>query len=345
LKASMKKETSSHPPTEIDVAKLAGVSQSAVSRAFTPGASIAEKTRKKVLNAAEDLGYYQNMMARSLVTKRSNIIALAISYLENPFYAQVVKELSERLRETNRHILLFIAPDGNQVDPALERVLNYQIDALIMSGTKASKDLTTRFKKAGVPIIQINRKADYFGISTVQGEDHRGGEIVGRHLLSGGHKRFAFISGIVGSSTSLAREDGYRDFLQSHGINDVQVVCGNNTFEAATSVVRSLLNTKTPPDAIFCASDYMAFAAIDVAKNEFGLGIPNDLSVVGFNNVPGAGHVAYDLTTFSQPASKMVQEAVKLVDELIAQPNSRAKHLLVPGELIVRGSSRKTNSG
>lgn len=340
----MNKITSSRSPTEMDVAKLAGVSQSAVSRAFTPGASIAKKTKEKILKIAQELGYHQNKLARSLVTNRSGIIALAISYLENPFYAQVLKELSERLRETDRHILLFATPEGNEPDPALEQALSYQVDALIMTGTKASKELTEQFAKVGVPIVQINRKSDFAGISTVRGEDRVAGRIVGEHLFKGGHKRFGFVSGNQGSSTSLIREEGFREYLQSQGIEDIQVAYGNNTFEAATTAVREMLSSDAPPDAIFCASDYMAFAALEVAKNEFGLNIPADLSVVGFNDVPDASMSAYDLTTFSQPAATMVAEAIDLVDDLIANPTSGAQHRVVSGDLISRGSSRSTIS-
>lgn len=336
----MKKHKPPRSPTAIDVAKLAGVSQPVVSRAYTPKAYIAKNTRERVLKAAKQLGYRPNMLARSLRTNKSNIIALAISYLENPFYAQVVKELSEQLRETDRHILLFVAPDDNLPDPALAKGLNYQVDALIMSGTKASKELAVNFKNAGVPIVQINRKSNFPGISTVQGEDHQAGRIIAKHLFAGGHERFGFVSGIAGSSTSLSRLEGYKEYLLSQGVEDIQLAHGNNTFESAANAVRALLGSKKPPDAIFCASDYMAFAALEVAKKEFGLNIPDDLSVVGFNDVPDACLSAYDLTTFSQPAALMVKKTISLVDELIAGSKRRAQHLIVTGKLIVRGSSR-----
>lgn len=336
----MLKESSTRPIRESDVAKLAGVSQSAVSRAFTPGASIAEKTRQKVLEAAEELGYHPNLLARSLATNRSNIVALAISYLENPFYAQMVKELSERLRETDRHILLFTAPDGNQADPALERVLSYQVDALILTATKASEELTQKCVKAGIPIIQINRESDLKGISTVRGQNRRAGEKAGEHLLSAGHKRFGFIGGSEGSSTSRIREHGFVDYLKSRGVTDIKVAYGNYTFEAATLAARDFLQGSDRPDAIFCASDYMAFAVLEVAKNEFGLRIPEDLSVIGFDNVPEAAHMAYNLTTFSQPAAALAEVAVRVVGEMIANPKQQARRYEVPGELIVRGTAR-----
>ncbi len=336
----MNTDTPPKAPTESDVAKLAGVSQSAVSRAFTPGASIAAKTREKVVNAAREVGYHPNLLARSLVTNKSNIIALAISYLENPFYAEIVKELSERLRETNRHILLFTAPDGNRADPALERVLHYKVDALIMTATKASAELTDQCQKSGVPIVQINRESDLKGISTVRGKNRHAGRVVAEYLLACGHKRFGFIGGTDTSSTSRIREEGYREFLLAGGGGEVMTEYGNYTFEAAAVGARKLLGSDTPPDAIFCASDYMAFAVLEVARNEFGLKIPEDLSVIGFDDVPEASHAAYDLTTYSQPAAAMVEEAIKLMDIMIANPGGRAQRREVPGDLIIRGSAR-----
>lgn len=332
-------------PTEFDVAKAAGVSQSAVSRAFTPGASVAEPTRKKILQAAQMLGYQPNLMARSLATRRSNIVGLAIDYLENPFYAQVVKELSDRLRETGRHILLFTTPSHGQVGPAVESVLSYQIDALIMTATTASLDLALQCQKAGVPIVQINRESKLPGISTVRGENQRAGELVAAFLASGGHRRFAFVGGTRDSSTGKVREDAFTGHLKALGVGEVRIVYGNYTFEGAAAAARTLFQGDQPPDAVFCASDYMAFAVLDVARREFGLKVPGDVSVVGFDDVPEASHSAYDLTTFSQPAAALVEEAIKIIDAMIAEPGRRAQRREVRGQLIVRGSARLPESG
>lgn len=329
-------------PTESDVAKLAGVSQSAVSRAYTPGASVAEATRDKILKAAKEIGYQPNMMARTLATNRSNIVALAISYLENPFYAQVVRELSEKLRETGRHILLFTTSPDGKADPALENVLSYQVDALILTATTASHDLATQCQAAGVPIVQINRESKLPGISTVRGQNALAGSKIAEFLFEGGHSRFAFVGGTLESGTSKVRENAFVKRLTELGVKDVMVKNGDYTFEGAASATRELLSRNSPPDAIFCASDYMAFATIDVAKREFDLDIPNQLSVVGFDNVPAAGRFAYDLTTYSQPAALLVDAAIEIIDTMIAKPGRRAQRREVSGELVLRGSAKRS---
>ncbi len=341
----IKKEKTRRAPTESDVAKLAGVSQSAVSRAFTPGASVAKATREKILHAAQSIGYQPNLLARSLATRRSNIIALAIGNLENPFYAMVVKELSEQLAETGRHILLFTTPKGDEADPALERALSYQVDALVMAASMASIELTMQCQKAGVPIVQINRETKLPGISTVWGENQRAGELVAAFLYKAGHKKYAFVAGTKNSSISQMRQNGFETYLKSAGIKKIKTVYGDYTFEAASIAARSLLSAKNPPDAIFCASDYMAFAVIDVATREFGLNVPKDISVIGVDNVPEAGHSAYDLTTFSQPAGSLVEEAINIIDKMIADPGRRAIRCEVAGELIVRGSAKEPKDG
>lgn len=328
-------------PTEADVAKRAGVSQSAVSRAFTPGASVSDRMRRKVLKAADELGYHPNLMARSLATSQSNIIGLAVSSLDNPFYAHVVQELSEQLRLTERHLLLFTAKSETEIDPALERVLSFQIDALILTATIASRALAEQCHRAGIPVVQINRETKLPRVSTIRGENVRASQRIADFLLAGGHKRFAYVGGTEGSSVGRERRDAFTKHLRRRGVKSVSVAYGDYTFEGAAAATRQLLGAAERPDAIFCASDYMAFATLDVVKREFGLSVPEDISVIGFDDVPQAGNPAYDLTTYSQPASSLAAAAIEIVNKSIANPRSRARHVEIPGELIIRGSARR----
>jgi DNA-binding LacI/PurR family transcriptional regulator len=330
-------------PTEADVADQAGVSQSAVSRAFTPGASIAEDTRRRIVAAAKRLGYHPNLLARSLSTKRSNIIGLAISNLENPFYAQMVKELSEGLSASGRHILLFAAPPGEIDDPALEAFLSYRIDSLILTAALPSRQVARTCRKSGVPVVVINRRTNLPGVSTVQGRNHHIGELVAAFLVAGGHKRFSFIGGTESSTVSRDRQTAYEAFLAGKASRPVDVRYGNYTFEGAASAARELLSLPRGPDAIFCASDYMAFAALDVARREYGLTVGKDVSIVGVDDVAEAGRT--DLTTVSQPAAAFAREAIAILDGLIANPRRRARNREVDGELLVRGTARVPASG
>jgi DNA-binding LacI/PurR family transcriptional regulator len=330
----------SQSPTEADVAELAGVSQSAVSRAFTPGASVSAETRKKVLGAARRLGYHPNLIARSLSTKRSNIVGLAARSLENPFYAQVVKELSERLSASDRHILLFAASSDESAGPAVETFLSYQIDALVLTATSPSRALVQQCRKVGVPVVLINRDTSLTGVSTVRGDNKRAGETVAAFLVAGGHAQIAFIGGSETSSVSRERQLAFERKLAAAGIGQVTTRFGNYTFEGAAAAARSLLSMPRRPDAIFCASDYMAFAALDVARREFGLRLGADLSVVGVDDVAEAGYAAYDLTTFSQPPAALAEAAIDIIDAHMADPGAPAQRFEVHGELIVRGSAR-----
>jgi DNA-binding LacI/PurR family transcriptional regulator len=334
----------SRHPTEIDVAELAGVSQSAVSRAFTAGASIATETRARILEAAKAIGYQPNLIARSLSTKRSNIVGLAISSLENPFYAQVVKELSERLSATGRYILMFAASSGEEADPRLEAFLSYQIDALVLTATSPSEALVAHCRKSGVPVVLINRETKVAGVSTVRGENRRAGETVGAFLIAAGHRRFAFIGGTAVSTVSRERETAFSEYVGGRG-HAVAVRYGDYTFTGAAAAARALLSLPDRPDAIFCASDFMAFATLEVARREFDLSIPGDLSVVGVDDVAEASHAAYDLTTFSQHPAELARETIAIIDAHIASKRPRTERREVHGELIVRSSARVPETG
>ena len=145
--------------TAQDVARLAQVSQSAVSRSFTPGASVSEDTRAKVMDAAKALGYRPNALARSLITRRSRIIALVMSYLENQFYPLVIEKLSQKLQKQGYHVLMFIS-DQDDTDDVLADILQYQVDGIVMASTTLSPALASSCRDTGVPVVLFNRVPD-----------------------------------------------------------------------------------------------------------------------------------------------------------------------------------------
>ncbi len=333
-------ETARRSATAHDVARLAGVSQSAVSRSFTQGASVSAETRRKVLEAASQIGYRPNMVARSLITRRSSIIGVAMAYLENQFYPSVLEALSDAFGQRGYQTMLFTSRHGESSDPILEDVLRHKVDALVMASASLSSRFDEECQQAGVPVILLNRRTESASISSVTTDNRAGAEAVAAFLAAGGHQHFAFLAGLDNSSTSQEREEGFSAWLATQGFEKPRRIAGYYDFNRAAEATRALLASKQRPDAIFCANDHMALAAINVARAEYGLDIGREISIVGFDNAGPASWPLFDLTTYAQPIQAMVERVVEIACEGLAEPGSAAQRLVLPGRLAVRRSAR-----
>lgn len=331
--------------TSSQVAEHAGVSQSAVSRTFTPGASISPKTRAKVLAAAKELGYRPNAIARSLITNRSRIIAVVMAYLENLFYPDVLEELGRRLAAENYHVLLFTGFKDRDSDPVFDQLMQYRVDGIILASTSLSSGLAEECETAGIPVVMFNRTTEKDGASSVTTRNFEGGRLLGEFLIAGGHKRYGYISGLANSSTNRDRLAGYREALRRNGVDHIEIRTGNYSRTEAEAAARELLSLRQRPDAIFVANDHMAVAVMDVARYEFGLSIPDDLSIVGYDDVGPARWPSYSITTVTQPISGMVEATVDILMDQIASGEIETQHRVIAGELIVRSSARLPSSG
>ena len=325
--------------TSHDVARLAGVSQSAVSRAFTPGTAVSESMRVKVFEAARMLGYRPNAIARSLITKRSRMIGLVISYLENQFYPLVIEGLSKRLREHGFHLLLFCT-ETEDADELLLEVLPYQIDGLVMASTRLSSAVARRCAEAGIPVVLFNRTVPGSPSSTVAADNAGGGRSVADLLCRAGHTRIAFMAGLEDTSTSRDREQGFLQGLAEHDQRCFARAVGNYRFDTAEQAAQALFGGKARPDAVFVANDHMAIAVMDTLRLQMGLRVPDDVSVVGFDDVPQAAWRSYRLTTVRQPASQMIDATVTLLLAQVAGRDTQAVAQILPTELVLRSSAR-----
>lgn len=325
-------------PTSIDVALLAGVSKSAVSRSFTDGGTVSAQTRTRVIEAARALGYKPNPIARSLSTRRSAIVGLAMGFMDQ-LYAPLLTLLSERLNREGLRLLLFKADPDHIADRELDKIINYNVDALVLASVRLSSEFALHCQQVRIPVIQFNPTLEAHPLSSITGSDEEGGRKIGELLLAGGHRRFAFMSGFHGTLTSEARRRGFEQVLQAAGFPRPIYDCGGFTFEGGLLAARRLLSAPEPPDAIFCANDSMACATIDIARREHGIAIGSALSVVGFDNEPIASWPAFDLTTFTLPLDQTVDEIIALMKRMWADPADLVDSI-VPGELIVRGSTR-----
>lgn len=326
--------------TSAQVAALAGVSQSAVSRVFTPGASASKKTIEKVRAAAEQLGYRPNALARGLITGRTRMIGLIVAYLDNQFYPVALELLSRALQERGYHVLVFMAENATEkVAQVMGELLDYQVDGIITASVAMSNDLTGRCAAAGIPVVMFNRGQEDARLSEVTSDNVAGGRRAAGHLLAAGHRRIAHVMGWQGASTGRDRAAGFRQAMQAAGVEPLAMIDGMYSAEVAAGVTRALFAAPTVPDAIFVGNDHMAFAVMDVLRFGLGLSVPGDVAVIGYDDVPIAAWPSYDLTTIRQPVRRMVAATV---EALLAQIEGDAapRKLRIDGPLILRGSTR-----
>ncbi len=327
--------------TSFEVARRAGVSQSAVSRVFTPGASASAKTAEMVRKAAKELGYRPNVIARAMVSGKSRIIGLVVAYLDNQFYPDALERLSNALQEQGYHILIFMAnTDSGNTDAVLEEILDYQVDGIVAASVALSTELLNRCKGAGVPVVLFNRTQDDDRLSSVASDNISGGRKVAEFLLAGSHEKIGYIAGWEGASTQRDREIGFKMAIESAGR---QIACrevGNFKLDQASDAARRMFSGPDHPDAVFVANDHMAFAVMDILRYELGLSVPEDVSVVGYDDVPTSSWPAYDLTTVRQPAKRMVEETVATLLEQISNTAAEPRRIAIDGPLTVRSSSR-----
>lgn len=326
--------------TSQQVAERAGVSQSAVSRVFTPGASASQKTIDKVRKAAAELGYRPNVLARAMVSGKSRIIGLIVAYLENQFYPEALEKLSNALQERGYHVLVFMADNSRaNVDHVIEEILDYQVDGIIVASVALSSLMSERCRAAGIPMVMFNRSQDDEHVSAVTSDNYAGGRKVAEFLLAAGHRKIGHIAGWEGASTQRDREAGFVSALAEAGVTLHSRASGDFKMERAAEAAIAMFSND-PPEAVFVANDHMAIAVMDTLRFKLGFRVPDDVSVVGYDDVPAASWPAYDLTTVRQPSNRMVDETVEILLQQIDNTQAEPRRLAIDGPLIVRGSAK-----
>jgi len=320
-------------PTSYDVAQRAGVSQSAVSRCFRPGSSISPKTRDRVVAAARELGYFPNAMASGLITKRSNLVAVLISNLTNLYYPEVLAEITRRLSDRGIRVLLFALQAESEVDAMLDQVWRYRVDGAIVAA-RLSSDHLREFARHRVPVVLYNRFGEGEPVPSVCCDSVGGERQLVERLVAVGHKVFGIIAGPEDSYVSQERVRGAQVRLQELG-RQALLVKGAFDYESGEAGLRALMSmTGRTLDALICANDQMAIGAIDCARSQLGLRIPEDLSVVGFDGVAPAMWASYRLSTVRQPVRRMTEAAVAMLVERIEDPELPPEVRTFAGKLI-----------
>jgi DNA-binding LacI/PurR family transcriptional regulator len=326
--------------TALDVARLAGVSQSAVSRVFTPGASASKATAAKVRAAAEQLGYRPDPLARAMITGRTRIIGLVVAYLENQFYPMALERLSRALQERGYHVLVFMAENSTEkVAEVVQELIDYRVDGIVTASVAITNDLTARLVSLGIPVVNFNRGQDDPRLTDVTSDNIAGGRRATEFLIAAGHRRIAHVVGWQGSSTGRDRAEGFRQAMAAAGLTPFAMIDGMYARDTAAAVTRELCAGPERPDAIFVGNDHMAFAVMDELRFGLGLDVPGDVSVIGYDDVPMAAWPSYALTTIRQPVNRMVAATVEAILGQIAG-TVPAQKTRIDGPLMVRRSAR-----
>jgi DNA-binding LacI/PurR family transcriptional regulator len=326
--------------TSYDVAELAGVSQSAVSRVFQPGASASKDMRDRVMSAANKLGYRPNAIARGLITQRSNMVAVVISKQTNLYYPEVLVQLTQRFSDQGIRVLLFTLEHEGEIDPTLEQMLQYQVDGVVTAAMLSAKQLEI-VEKAGIPVIFYNRTLPEQLVNSVRCDQEEGERWLVSELVDAGHRSFAIVSGPEDSQVSMERTSGALRKLRELDIEDVTVVSGDYGYASGRAAFAEIMRKLgSPPDAVISANDVMAIGCIDEAREASGLRVPEDISVVGFDGVGPARFSAYDLSTVRQPVGRMSEAAVSMLIERIENPELTPEKRVFSGDRIPGGSAR-----
>jgi len=331
----MPKPLAARSATSRDVALLAGVSQSAVSRAFTSGASIALATRKKVMAAAATLDYRPNQVARALISERSGLIGLVIPADFIPLYSLAVGEFARRLPARGLQPLVLAADPTTRADDMVEKFIEYRVDGVILTAATLSSRLAARCAGRGIAVIQFGRAELRARGPRVSSDNHGGGRTAARLLRACGARRAAYLGGDPDTSTDRDRAAGFRhEWPQADHAS-----AGRFAYVDGAAAARALLRLTPRPDAVFCASDVLAYALIDVARLEFGLRIPRDLMVVGVDDAPPSAWRGYDLSTMRQDVGSLVAQTIDLLVERIHSPAARARAVTVPMRAVLRSTT------
>jgi DNA-binding LacI/PurR family transcriptional regulator len=320
-----------------EVARLAGVSIAAVSRAFAPGSSISPALAERVFAAARELNYVPNTLARSLITGQTNIVALMLPITTNPIFAAMLDEVSLRVEEQGKQVLLFTPSDLADFDRTLQRMLQYQVDAIVIAAASISSGMATLCIDRGVPVVMLGRYVPGLPVHSVRGDEADAGAKAAALVLKGGGKRFGLIDGPSDLTTIVERKASVVAHLEAAvGPDAIRVENGDLTYEGGYRAALALMDTPDRPDTLIGLTDIMALGAMDAVRHALGLSVPHDVAVIGFDDIGEASHRSYLLSTIRTPVAEMAAQMV----ELIAAPPGEPREIRIPAELVVRESTR-----
>ena len=297
-----------------DVARLAGVSQSAVSRTYTEGGSVSPQTRAKVLAAAaSQLGYQPGLIPRIMLTHRSYLVAIVIGGMYNPYYTAVLKQFAVRLA-------------------------SYRVDAVVSALAIRSARSAGKLAQLAIPVIAFNTSFRNIWVSSVSADNEQARRTIADLFLARGGG--GFVAGA--SAANEARLEGFRSGLRARGVTEIEVARTDFRYEGGAAAAAQLYRDGPGPDAIFCANDLIAMGAMDTLRHRLGRRVPDDVLIAGFDDIPAASWASYQLTSFVQDCAGMVGEAVAMLQAATALTRPfGGRRVVLSSRLVERNSTAR----
>jgi DNA-binding LacI/PurR family transcriptional regulator len=318
--------------TSFDVARLAGVSRAAVSRTFTPNASVSPETREKVQQAAKELGYRVNYLARSLINRRSDFVGVIAAGMDNPYRAMQLDQIAKILVKRNFRPILLPADQGESAGHVMDQLLHYNVSGVIVTSDAPPTPLCAEFAAAGVPIVLINKGDAIPAVDRVISDNVTAGMLAATALMEAGARRLAVMASPGVSYTARCRQDAFLANCLELGVEVRTIPLALNDYRSAYALARELSDV----DGLFCINDYAACGAIDGLR---AAGFAGGIKIVGHDDIPQAEWAAYDLTTIRQPCDLQAVQAVDLLVSRIDNPEIGERTELTPVTLVRRGTA------
>jgi DNA-binding LacI/PurR family transcriptional regulator len=329
-----------------DVALRAGVSTSAVSRAFTDGASVSDKMRRKVEKAAAELGYSPNFLARSLTTRRTKMIGLVSNNFHNPIFLEVFDLFTRGLQDCGLRPLLVNLSNETDPEHSVQMLQQYSVDGVIVASSTLPPAFSKAFRDRGIPVVNtFGRHASNPDVHVVGIDNAEAGRIAARELIARGYRRVGFLGGPESATSTQDRLLGFAEEIARHPqISQSHSFARAYSFEAGRAEMQRLLaqtqtQTQTPAEAYFCGDDVLSIGALSAIRDA-GLRVPEDIGLIGLNDMEMAGWENIALTTIRQPIRQIIASSVALMQAMLDDPDRYPEARLFPCQVVERRTLR-----
>ena len=327
-------------PTSFDVARLAGVSRSAVSRAFTPGANIAPETRDKVTKAAAELGYRVNSLARSLQHAHSGIVGIVTCRLDTPLRSRQVRLLSDALIRNNLKPMLITAETPDDLGSLIESLLGYSVAGIIVTDGSPSRALTEECRRLGLPVVLVNRAGGAKWGDRVVSNNAASGALAVEILSDAGATRLGCLMPRKRTFSVSGRADAFLAAAKARGLYCETILAEDQAYEDSRQAIASDPSLNTRIDGLFCATDLMAIGALDGLRSDLGIKVPEEVQVLGYDDIEQASWAAYNLSTIRQNVEEQTEVVIRLLKDRISDSSlpNRVHNLRI--EKVIRGTTK-----